>query len=390
MDTDHFDIFLVTAPGLETALAQEALAAGFAPARAVPGGVEITGTLATVYRANLVLRGAIRVLVRLAAFRALHLAQLDKRARRIDWGAMLRPDVPVQVDAACRKSRIYHAGAAAQRVATAIIESIGAPVTETAPVRVMVRIEDDLATISIDSSGEPLHKRGHKQAVNAAPMRETIAALLLRQAGFDGTGAVLDPMCGSGTFVIEAAEMALGLMPGRARDFALTQLALHDEALWQGEREAAPAPTMDESVRFFGSDRDAGAIAMSVENAARAGVDAVTRFTQTPVSRLQRPDTEPGLVIVNPPYGARLSHDRSPAPLYAALGRTLRERFAGWRVAMVTTERKLAQATGLRLETPFPSVDNGGLRVSLYLGTVAGQAGSRDVPDRHDREAGAP
>ena len=370
MDDDHFDIFLVTAPGLEAALADEAKAAGFSPARAVTGGVEITGTLATIYRANLVLRGAIRILVRLTAFRAMHLAQLDKRARKIDWGAFLAPGVAVKVEAACRKSRIYHAGAAAQRVTDAISETIGAPVADDAPVRVMVRIEDDLATISVDSSGAPLHKRGHKQAVNAAPMRETMAALLLRQAGFDGSGAVLDPMCGSGTFVIEAAEMAAGLMPGRARDFAFSHLALHDADLWDAIRAEAPAPQAPDGVRFFGSDRDAGAIAMSGENAARAGVSAATRFTLMPVSRLTAPDTPPGLVIVNPPYGTRLSRARSPAPLYGALGRTLRERFAGWRVAVVTTERALAQATGLRLETPFPSVDHGGQRIALYLGAV--------------------
>src|SRR5690606_17220919 len=164
------------------------------------------------------------ILARIASFRAMHLAQLDKRARKLDWPAFLRADVPVQVEASCKRSRIYHAGAAAQRVAKAIAETIGAPIAEDAALRVVVRIEDDLVTISLDTTGESLHKRGFKEAVSKAPMRETMAAMFLRQCGYTGAEPVLDPMCGSGTFPIEAAEIALGLLPGRARAFAFEHL----------------------------------------------------------------------------------------------------------------------------------------------------------------------
>src|SRR5690606_39247284 len=131
-----------------------------------------------------------------------------------------------------------------------------------APVRIVARVEDDLVTLSVDTTGEALHRRGHKQAVNAAPMRENLASLFLRQAGYTGAGPVLDPMCGSGTFVIEAAEIAAGLKPGRARGFALEHLASFDRDLWDAMRreDAVTPPTQ----RFFGSDRDAGAIRMSV------------------------------------------------------------------------------------------------------------------------------
>ncbi|RYY32037.1 MAG: class I SAM-dependent RNA methyltransferase, partial [Sphingomonadales bacterium] len=276
-ETPQFEIFLVATPGLEAVLCAEAVAQGFADARVVEGGVALSGGWPDVWRANLELRGPTRVLARIASFRAMHLAQLDKRARKVAWGDFLKPDVPVVVEANCRKSKIYHAGAAAQRVATAIGEEFGAPVRDDAAVRVMVRIEDDLATISIDTSGESLHKRGHKEAVNRAPMRETMASLFLRQCGFDGSEPVLDPMCGSGTFVIEAAEMALGLLPGRSRRFALEQLRGFDAKAWDAMRSAGTArPT---EFRFFGSDRDAGAVAMSRENAERAGVSACTSFT---------------------------------------------------------------------------------------------------------------
>jgi len=208
-----FAIFLATAPGLEDVLAGEAAEAGLGPGRVLPGGVEIEGGWPEVWRANLAVRGANRVLARIGEFRAVHLAQLDKRARKIDWGAVLRADVPVRVEATCRRSKIYHAGAATQRIARAITEELGAPEGGEGAVRVMARIEDDLVTLSVDTSGAPLHRRGHSPATGKAPLRETLAALFLRRCGYDGSEPVLDPMCGAGTFPIEAAEIARGLAP---------------------------------------------------------------------------------------------------------------------------------------------------------------------------------
>src|SRR5690606_4346040 len=172
-------------------------------------------------------------------------------------------DIPVQVEASCKRSRIYHDGAAAQRVAKAINATLGAPIAEDAALRVMVRIEDDLVTISIDTTGASLHKRGFKEAVNKARPRETMAAMFLTQCGYKGDEPVLDPMCGSGTFPIEAAEIASGLLPGRERHFAFEHLPSFDPAAWAALRTGAPAkPTL---LRFHGSDRDAGAIRMAEE-----------------------------------------------------------------------------------------------------------------------------
>jgi putative N6-adenine-specific DNA methylase len=362
---DDLAIFLVAPPGLEAVLAEEAREAGFAGVAAVAGGVTARGGWPEVWRANLVLRGASRVLVRLGAFRALHLAQLDRRARRFPWNATLRPDVPVRVEATSTRSRIYHAGAAAQRIEAAIRDSLGAPIARDAPVGVKVRIDDDLCTISIDTSGDPLHKRGHKQAVGKAPMRETLAALFLRQCGYRGTEPVVDPMCGSGTFVIEAAEIAAGLAPGRSRRFAFEELATFDAVAWQRLRMRPAASTP--SLRFLGADRDAGAIRMSEASAARAGVAELIDFRRQAISDLARPEGPPGLVIVNPPYGARIGERPLLHGLYAALGRTLAERFAGWRVGIVTSEPALARATGLPLEPAGPPVPHGGLKVRLCV-----------------------
>ncbi|KQW79408.1 RNA methyltransferase [Devosia sp. Root413D1] len=358
-----FEIFLVATPGLEAALRAEAAALGFEKPQQVEGGVTITGGWPEVWRANLELRGASRVLARFATFRAMHLAQLDKRARKLPWAALLRPDVPVAVEASCRKSKIYHAGAAAQRVATAIREELGATVVDKAPLTVMARIEDDLVTISVDTSGELLHKRGHKEAVNRAPMRETMAALFLSQCGYTGDEPVLDPMCGSGTFVIEAAEIAAGLQAGRSRTFAFEQLASFDRAKWDALRTTT---RREPTVRFYGSDRDAGAIEMSKANAERAGIAGLTEFRQLPVGELERPPGPPGLVIVNPPFGTRIGESASLGPLYRSLGSVLRERFSGWRVGLITTEAGLARATALPFLPNGAPVLHGGLRVTLY------------------------
>lgn len=361
--TEAFEIYLVATPGLEAPLCAEARQAGF-DARVTEGGVAFMGTWPDVWRANLELRGATRVLARVDSFRAMHLAQLDKRARKVDWASVLRADVPVKVEASCKRSRIYHAGAASQRVAKAIAEELGAPISEEAELRVMVRIEDDLVTISLDTTGESLHKRGFKEGVAKAPMRETMAAMFLAQCGYDGTQPVLDPMCGSGTFIIEAAEIALGLKPGRSRSFAFEQIRGFDASAWQTLRATAAA--RDTAARFYGSDRDPGAIRMAVENAERAGVTNCVRFEQVSIETLEPPEGPPGIIIINPPYGTRIGNKAPLIGLYRSMGNVIRTKFAGWRVGIITTDKELARATGLGLELVEPTVLHGGLRVGLW------------------------
>ena len=379
--TDGLDLFLAAPPGLEPALAEEARALGFDSPHVVPGGVEVAGSRTEAMRANLWLRGAGRVLMRVAQFRALHLAQLDKRAHRVDWAAHLRPDVPVRVEAACSRSRIYHQGAAAERVARAIAARSGAPVSfgagrnsgaedapegDTPPLRVLARIDDDLCTLSIDTSGAPLHRRGHKLAVGKAPLRETLAALFLRQCGFDGREPVVDPMCGSGTFVIEAAEIAAGLAPGRTRAFDFERMAGFDATAWAAMRAEVAGAGRVPDLHFLGADRDQGAVAMAEANAVRAGVDTRCRFLCQPVSALEPPTGPPGLVMVNPPYGARIGKRHMLHSVYGALGQTLAARFRGWRVGLVTSDAGLAASTGLPFGPPGPPVPHGALRIRLY------------------------
>ena len=363
MSDNHFEIFLVATPGLEAPLAAEAAALGWQPV-IQPGGVTIQGGWTDVRRANLMLRGATRVLARIGSFRAMHLAQLDKRARKFAWGDILRPDLPVKVEAVCKASKIYHAGAATQRIERAIAEELGAPIAADAPMTIKTRIEDDLVTFSIDTTGESLHKRGHKVAVAKAPMRETMAAMFLAEMGYDGTQAVLDPMCGSGTFLLEAAEMAAGLAPGRSREFAFERLANHDRAAW--DQMKAQVQRRPVATAFFGSDRDPGAIRMSRANAERSGVQDLITFEACQIADLQRPDCEPGIVILNPPYGARIGNKGPLFGLHGNMGEVFRTRFQGWRIGIVTSEAGLAKATGLPFKPAGPIVAHGGLKVRLW------------------------
>jgi len=359
-----FEIFLAAPPGLEDTLCDEVRDAGLPDPVSVPGGVTFQGGWPDVWRANLCVRGATRVLARFGGFPVFHLAQLDKRARKFDWGKVLKPDVPLRVEVTCKRSKIYHAGAAKQRIEKALSEAFGATLSPDAPLQIKARIEDNFCTFSIDTSGESLHKRGHKEAVGKAPLRETLAALFLRECGYSGSEPLIDPMCGSGTFVIEAAEIALGLPPGRDRSFAFEKLASFDTAAWAAMRSSTKPTETD--LRFQGFDRDQGAVQMATANADRAGVGQICGFTCQPISALTRPDGPQGLIMVNPPYGARIGNKKMLYGLYGALGDVLKTQFSGWRVGVVTSESGLARATGLPFRATTPLVPLGGLKIKLH------------------------
>lgn len=362
--TAPLEIFCVCPPGLEQTLCAEIAEKGFTDPVASPGGVTIFGGWPDVWRVNLELRGAVRVLVRLGSFMAFHLAQLDKRARKFPWGDVLRPDVPVKVQVTTKASKIYHAKAATQRIETALSESHGITLDAEAALVIKVRIDDNQVTISLDSSGEALHMRGHKEAVGKAPMRENLAAMFLRQCGYDGTGPVVDPMCGSGTFLIEAAEIAAGLQPGRSRSFAFEKLASFDEGIFAQMRRAAPET--EGPVAFYGSDRDQGAIRNASSNAERAGVSGMTTFACHGAAEVRPPDGPPGLVIVNPPYGARIGNKKLLYALYGSFGQTMLTHFKGWRVGLITSEPSLAKTTGLPWKPLDPPVAHGGTKIWLW------------------------
>lgn len=360
----NFEIFLATAPGLENALYDEVRLKGFKKAKPIKGGVTIEGGWPEVWRANLWIRGASRILARIGSFKVLHLSDLAKHAKDIPWEDILNPEYSFRVEASCSKSRIYHSGAAVERIERAISDTIGIQPSSNADIKIMARIDHDICTFSVDTSGELLHKRGYKTAINKAPMRENMASLFLQQCGYKGDEPVFDPMCGSGTFIIEAAEIAMRLNPGRIRNFAFEKLATFDNEAWEKMRNVKRQA--ETNIHFYGSDRDAGAVEMSTENAKRAGVDELTEFKQQTVSDIAPPTSSAGLVIVNPPYGGRISDKRELLPLYQTLGKVLLNRFSGWRVGIITTDRALAHTTSLPFLPTNAPVQHGGLRVNLF------------------------
>jgi putative N6-adenine-specific DNA methylase len=219
----------------------------------------------------------------------------------------------------------------------------------------------------MDSSGTLLHKRGYRQAIAKAPLRETLAAAVIMASGWDKKSPLLDPFCGSGTIPIEAAMMALGIPPGVRRQFAFMDWPNYDKVLLEQVKGAVKRPDIDVPP-ITGSDRDAGAVRMAVSNAERAGVAEYIRFEQHAVSDIH-PPKQKGWVVTNPPYGERISKGADLRNLYAQLGNVLRQHCPGWQVAVLSNDRMLLGQTRLNLDTSM-SLRNGGIRVQLAQGKI--------------------
>jgi len=373
------DLFVVAAPGLEAVVAAEiAEVLGGPEPSPVEGGVEVHATDLDLLRLNLRLRAGTRVLARVAAIRAASFSELHRRAARVPWEDYLRPGAPVVVRASAKRSRLYHTGGITERILKGIAERLGSPAQLVAESdagpdaqRIVARLVRDRLTLSVDASGERLHRRGYRQATAKAPLRETLAAGILMAAPLQDGDAILDPMCGAGTLAIEGALLLSNTAPGRGRDFACERWPSLAPELLERARAGLPRPTPP-SAPIVASDRDPGACGATAGNASRAGVDAWLKVDNADVSEIE-PPAERGLVVTNPPYGIRISERRHLSKLYASLGETLRQRFTGpehrWRLALLCPDPSLAAATGLRLERRL-RVRNGGIAVELWVGPI--------------------
>lgn len=375
--------FAVATPGFEPVVARELAALGIVPRAPEAGGVSFPADDATLFAANLHLRAASRVLVRVASFTAKNFAELERRAKTIPWKSYVRPDGAVAFRVTCKKSRLYHSDAVAERLAKSLLaqlpkarigasgarddEADGTSGEGDATLRsqlFVVRFDHDTCTISADASGELLHRRGYRLATAKAPIRETIAAGCLLALGYDGSRALVDPMCGSGTFAIEAALIARNIAPGLTRSFACERWPQFDVAAAARVRArgvaavlaTAPAP-------IHASDRDAGAVEATIANAERAGVGGDLVVARCALSAIEAPNAV-GLVIANPPYGARVGERAALRNLYAQFGNVARTKLAGWRAALVLAEQSLEAQTKLPLQTVV-KFSNGGIRVRL-------------------------
>ncbi len=355
----------VCAPGLEPITAAEVESLGAAEIQTTTGGVGFSGPLGLGFRANLWLRTAVEVRLRLARFHAPSERLLAERAREVDWEAYLAPGAVVDVRVSTSRSVLSHSG----RIAELVEEALSPVAPGTAPMpgqRIYVRLVHDTCTLSIDMSGEPLHRRGYRQEPSRGPLRESLAAALILALGWDPSTPFIDPMCGSGTLVIEAALISLGAAPGRDRTFACEHWPVADSALWPALRaEANRAVKAAPSAPILGYDRNAGAIGVARRNAERAGVMLHLTLERHAIADLAPPDEMPsGLLLTNPPYGRRVREVRALETLYAEIGHVLARHFAGWRAALLSAEPRLDARIALprRAEHRFM---NGGLPCRL-------------------------
>lgn len=360
------DFFAIAAPGLESPCAAELAALGLAEVAAVAGGAAWRGRLADLYRANLHSRIASRLVVRLATFRCRDFPELHHRAARLPWGAFLRPGTPVHIRVTCRSSRLMHT----ERVAETLQDALGRALGEPSPPAgeggqlVLVRIVDDLVELSVDSSGELLHRRGQRTSVAAAPLRETLAAGVLALLGWHGDRPLADPLCGTGTLLLEGALLATGRAPGLEREFAFMHWPGWRPGLWAELCREARAAEQPCPVEITGSDAAAESLAAARANLERAGLAELVTLRHAPLAELP---VQPGggLAVCNPPYGKRLAAGTDLAAWYARFGRDLRHAYPDRQLAFLCPDPALAKVTGLHLRE-LALLNNGGLRVGLY------------------------
>lgn len=371
--------FAIAAPGLEPLLADELRELGI-KGTAVPGGVEWNGSESSIAIANLWSRIASRVVVRVGEFNARTFFELERHAKKVEWAKYLAAGRAVQFRVTARKSKLYHTGAIAQRLQEAIARALKSDVTvagdaddEESDVNAqifIVRVERDHFTVSVDTSGALLHRRGYRQAVAKAPLRETLAAAMLRGSGWSAKSPLVDPMCGSGTIAIEAAMIARKIPPGLNRDFAFLGWPDADVARWKSLVEHARAQVLGRSpVAIAASDRDSGAIEAARSNAQRAGVADDVQLAVQPISGASPVGKAPGLVITNPPYGERVSASKDVRNLYAQLGNIARAKFDGWELGMLSPSKVLEAQAQVDFEERFKTT-NGGIPVRLVVGPI--------------------
>jgi len=363
---EHLTFFATCPKGIEEVLYQELVSLGVKEAKQTRAGVHFKGNLETVYRVCLWSRLANRVLMVLAHFRAKTPDELyEKVFSVVSWDDHMKVSGTLAVDFAEAGSRKFHSHYAKLRVKDAVVDQFNQRFadrpsinTEQPDVRLNVYLKRDMATLSLDLSGDSLHKRGYRADGGVAPLKENLAAAILVRSGWPeiaGNGLPLvDPMCGSGTLLIEAALMAFDMAPGLGRKhFGFSEWKGHDRAVWHKllqeakqrseKRDKAPKP------RFFGFDSDKEIIKQAITNAARAGLSEFIEFDCRDVEALRAPEgSVSGLLITNPPYGERMGERKTLEPLFHCLGDCLKENFSGWHASVFTGNPDLAKHMGIR------------------------------------------
>jgi len=384
--------FIAVSPGLESHCRDELLALplSISGVTVVPGGVGFDGRLINCYAANLNLRIANRILMRAGDFNATNFRQLEKKLRVFPWELFLGSTAEPVISVTSRESRLYHKAAIQERVVSNIAKRFSETLEPKQGVQyrsgnqpsyrqlVFVRLLNDHCTISIDSSGENLYKRGQKQHGHKAPLRETIAAAVLKIAGYSGREPLIDPMCGSGTFSLEGAMVAKGIPPGWYRRFAFMDWPSFAPKQWEHMKKEAEKCFIQISPPFImASDKDKKACQVLENNLQALGWSDTVKVSCQDFFDFSPSDIKPhswptptGLVVINPPYGHRLGTKKESEKLLSAIFDKLKQDYKGWKIAVLTREKKIAKHFHLKL-TAHP-LFHGGLRLTLLIGRIDG------------------
>ena len=365
--------FYATCPrGLAGALADELAGLGAQEIRADEAGVEFEGPFSLAYAANLESRLATRILARLSRFDYRNERDIYEGAKRVPWHAHFGVERTFKVDTNAVKAPVKSLDFITLKVKDAIAdvfrEALGRrpDVSPRTPdVRVHVFLDAKWCTLYLDTSGEPLFKRGRRDNTGEAPLKKNLAAGLLRLAGWTPADPLLDPMCGAGTILIEAAEMALDLAPGRGRPFGFEKLARFDAPAWEKVKEASAARAQPVAPRqIHGSDLYGRTVDAARANLRDMGLEGVVTLKQVNLLELSAP-APAGLLVTNPPYGVRLGEKEDLAQFYPELGHLLKQKFAGWTAYIFSGDPELPKRIRLSA-TKRTVLYNGAIECRLY------------------------
>ncbi len=371
--------FAATSPGLENICLQELknLKLNVETGPISPGGVEFTGRLKDCYLANLHLRTANRILMRITEFKATNFTQLEKKIRQIPWELYFSENSSITVYTSCKNSRLYHNDAISERIKNNINLYLDQnnPIENNRylPQKIFVRVINDRFSISIDSSGELLHKRGIKKNVGKAPMRETIAAAALMMAQFNPAEPLIDPMCGSGTFSIEAALISQEIPPGYLKkDFAFMGWPSFKENQWNYlKKEAEKHFSNRKKISIFASDLNSAPCNILRQNIDKYIPLKIIEVEQKNFFNAPAPlkTKSKGLVIINPPYGVRLGSRKQSKMLIERIADKLKKDYQGWKLALFIPDRSMVNRLPFNL-TPH-ILNHGGVKLTFVTGVIS-------------------
>jgi putative N6-adenine-specific DNA methylase len=372
--------FAATSPGFEPVCLQELLKIQ-PPASnvcATPGGVEFQGRLDDCFRTNLNLRSANRILMRIQAFKSSNFRQLEKKLLNLPWELYLPPGSFLNVHVTTKHCRLHHSDAIAERFQKAIANRLTQiePEEEThgilsVPQNIYVRGVEDRFTVSMDSSGDILYKRGLKKHTGRAPLRETLAAAALLLAGYDGRDPLLDPMCGSGTFSLESAMMAKRIPAGWFRDFAFMGWPSFRRQRWTYIRRQAESHFVQpDRPLIFASDTDPGACRKLERCVQKHDLTDAVQVHQYDFFDIdpRKLTEQTGIICINPPYGRRLGGRQESEKFFVAICDKLKHAYRGWKLVLLAPNRKIAKTVPLEVES-YPIL-HGGLKLALLIGTI--------------------